>query len=136
LVCIASYFIVTSIIISGQKYHTAKTLMANGNYEEAIVKFEDLGEYKDSLDLYFSITNSIVSSAGGNHTVGLKKDGTVVATGYNYNGRCNISEWTNIVAVSAGGSHTVGLKKDGTTVAIGVNEYGQCNISEWTSIGR
>ena len=32
-------------------------------------------------------------SAGGRHTVGLKADGTVVATGENDIGQCNVKEW-------------------------------------------
>ena len=46
-------------------------------------------------------------------TVGLKKDGTVVAVGDNRYGQCNVSGWRNIdiVEVSCGGSHIVGLKK-------------------------
>ena len=58
------------------------------------------------------------------HTVGLKSNGTVVAVGDNYHGRCNVSEWRDIVAVSAGYSYTVGLKSDGTVVAVGNNEDG------------
>ena len=39
-------------------------------------------------------SNAIVSiSAGTSHTVGLKKDGTVVAVGDNYNGQCNVDKW-------------------------------------------
>ena len=77
---------------------------------------------------------STISAAGGYNVV-LKRDGTVIANGYNKNGECNVSEWTDIVAVSASGaSHTVGLKRDGTVVAVGDNEYGQCNVSEWTDI--
>ena len=70
-------------------------------------------------------------SAGSYHTVGLKADGTVVATGLNAYGLCNVSGWTDIVAISAGTYHTVGLKTDGTVVAVGSNESGQCNISGW-----
>ena len=39
----------------------------------------------------------IVTVAGGfDHTVGLKADGTVVATGSNGKGQCDITGWTNI----------------------------------------
>ncbi len=68
------------------------------------------------------------------HTVGLKKDGTVVAAGYNDEGQCDVSGWTDIQAVAAGGVHTVGLKKDGTVVAAGNNDNGQCDVSGWTDI--
>ena len=72
--------------------------------------------------------------AGGNYTVGLKENGSVVAVGSNYGGQCNVSDWNNIVQVAAGGSHTVGLKADGSVVAVGYNTYGQCNVSGWSNI--
>ena len=49
-------------------------------------------------------------AAGGFHTVGIKYDGTVVATGRNDEGQCNVGGWTNITQVAAGFSHTVGLE--------------------------
>ena len=73
-------------------------------------------------------------ASGGYHTLGLKKDGTVLACGNNDNGQCNVSHWHDIVSISAGNCHTVGLKKDGTVVACGNNYYGQCNVSKWEHI--
>ena len=67
-------------------------------------------------------------SAGGNHTVGLRIDGTVVAVGQNAFGQCNVEDWQNIAAISSGTCHTVGLRKDGTVVAVG--ESGQCDVSD------
>ena len=68
---------------------------------------------------------------GYQHTVELKSDGTVVAVGYNYDGQCNVGDWTDIVKVAAGGSHTVGLKSGGTVVAVGRNSSGQCDVGGW-----
>jgi len=73
-------------------------------------------------------------SAEAYHTVGLKSDGTVVAVGRNYEGQCDVSDWTGITQVSAGGAHTVGLQSDGTVVAVGNNDHGQCDVSDWTGI--
>lgn len=73
-------------------------------------------------------------SAGFSQTVGLKKDGTVVATGNNPAEESNVSDWTNIIQVSAGEGTTVGLKSDGTVVATGNNYSGQANVSDWTDI--
>ena len=73
-------------------------------------------------------------AAGVAHTVGLRRDGTVVAVGHNSDGRCDVSDWTDIVAVAAGYNHTVGLRRDGTVVAVGDNDYGQCDVSDWTDI--
>ncbi len=51
-------------------------------------------------------------------TVGLKKDGKLIATGNNEDGFCNVSRWRNIVSLSFGRSHVVGLRKDGTVIAM------------------
>ena len=48
-------------------------------------------------------------SVGLYHIIGLKADGTVVATGENDYGQCDVDSWTDIAAVSAGYEHTVGL---------------------------
>jgi hypothetical protein len=73
-------------------------------------------------------------AAGGMHTVGLKRDGTVVAVGTNSRGQCDVGQWTGIVQVAAGDYHTVGLESDGTVVAVGLNKSGQCNVGDWTNI--
>ena len=83
----------------------------------------------------------VAVAAGSSHTVGLKRDGTVVAVGsnkeykQNYAGQCDVSGWRDIVAVAAGKFHTVGLKRDGTVVAVGYNEYSQCDVIGWTGMG-
>lgn len=71
---------------------------------------------------------------GDNHTVGLRTDGTVVAVGNDYYGKCRVSDWTDIVAIGAGGNHTVGLKADGTVVAVGDNMHSVYNVDGWTDI--
>ncbi len=77
---------------------------------------------------------SCTIAAGGYHTVGILPDGTVVATGNNDEGQCNVSGWSNITQVAAGFSHTVGLKEDDTVVATGRNTEGQCNVAGWADI--
>ncbi len=73
-------------------------------------------------------------SAGFNHSVALKKDGTVVAAGGNYDGECDLSDWSEIISVSAGFDCSVGLKTDGSVVANGENNYGECDVESWTDI--
>jgi len=73
-------------------------------------------------------------ATGGGHTVGLRSDGTVVATGDNGYGQLNLGNWTDIRQVTAGYQHTVGLRSNGTVVATGGNGYGQCGVGSWTDI--
>ena len=83
-------------------------------------------------------TDIVAVSSGWQHTVGLKSDGTVVATKLTDKdcdyGQCNVSDWTDIVAVSAGNYYTVGLKSNGTVVAVGSNKGGRCGVGGWTNI--
>ena len=75
-------------------------------------------------------------TAGFNHTVVLKNDGTLWAWGDNYLGQLGdgtiidknvptrIGSGTTWSAVAAGGDHTVALKSDGTLWTWGDNDYG------------
>ena len=127
-----------------EKYNTAVSLMNEGKTAEAAIAFGKLGDYKDAKGKSFALWNEIAVretvSASSYHTVGLKSDGTVVATEYTgdyYDGQCDVSSWSDIVAVSAGGLHTVGLKSDGTVVATeytGALYEGQCDVSSWSDI--
>ena len=76
----------------------------------------------------------VAVAAGSAHTVGLRRDGTVVAVGRNFYGQCDVGDWRDIVAVAAGGWHTVGLRRDGTVAAVGYNDYVQCDVSDWRDI--
>jgi len=75
-------------------------------------------------------------TAGIWHTIGLKSDGTVIATGYDEHGQCDVGGWTDIVQVAAGERHTIGLKADGTVIAAGGNHEGEGNVEAWTDIVR
>jgi hypothetical protein len=79
-------------------------------------------------------TDIIQVSAGDNHTVGLKDDGTLVAVGWNDAGQCDVGNWKNITQVAAGRWHTVGLKSDGTVVASEFCKHGQCDVDNWADI--
>ena len=73
-------------------------------------------------------------ACGDDYSIGLKKDGTVVATGDNDSRKREVETWRDIVAVAFGFRHSIGLKKDGTVVATGDNKYGQCKIETWRDI--
>ncbi len=129
-------------------YYRAEELYMAEKYRDAIALLHSLINYKDSKRLikecwdHVAVRNTI--AAGTRHTIGLRSDGTVVATKYTgnqeyYHGQCKVSGWMDIVAIAAGCSHTVGLKSDGTVVA---TKYtgdqkiydGQCDVSGWKDI--
>ena len=71
----------------------------------------------------------------GAHIVGLRSDGTVVATGLdNYHNKIQVSDWTDIVEVYTTDKYTIGLRSDGTVVGTGMNINGCLNVSGWTDI--
>lgn len=88
----------------------------------------------------------VAISAGRNHIVGLKNDGTVVAAGENTCGQCDVEDWQNIIAVATGDYHTIGLTNKHNVVATEFihNQYdkfgdeieydGQCEVEHWTDI--
>ena len=102
-------------------------VVAFGIYKIAShISYQNAFEYTQEM-------NSLISAAE-NHSLGLKDDGTVVATGQNDDGQCNVEDWTDVIEVSVGDSHSLGLKSDGTVVATGYNYYGQCDVDDWTDI--
>ena len=106
------------------------TVYATGKYSKTIESdYAECGqcEVEDWEDI-------VAISAGAYHSVGLKSDGTVVATGENEFGQCDVEDWKDIVAISASHVQTIGLKSDGTVVATGDNNWGQCNVKNWKDI--
>ena len=128
------------VVIPNIRYNEAVELMDAEEYRQAALILSSIENYKNSKTLKIECMQECREdlrkkiSAGGNHTVGLKPDGTVVATGYNGKEQCEVSGWTDIVAVSCGGQHTVGLKADGTLVATGCNDEKQCDVLGLTDI--
>ena len=77
----------------------------------------------------------VAIACGNHHVIGLKSDGTVVATGKNDESQCDmIRTWKNIVAIAGGSYHSVGLKSDGTVVVQGRNTSGESNVDGWKDI--
>ena len=136
--CVAFVIILTTVIIPNSKYNAAVSFYENGEYKKAAIAFSGIEDHKDARERSFALWNDIAErqtiACSGHQTVGLKSDGTVVATGRIEYGQCDVSDWTDVVAIACGSDHTVGLKSDGTVVAAGHNEYGQYDVSDWTDV--
>lgn len=126
--------ILNTVVIPRGKYNDAVTALEAGNTMQAAMLFGAANNYKDAAErsetLWHELANTRNTIAVGHfHSVGLRSDGTVAATGEDY-GQCDVSGWSDIVSVAAGRVHSVGLKADGTVVAVGEN-YGQCDVEQW-----
>ena len=76
----------------------------------------------------------VAIAAGAGHTVGLKKNGVVIVTGFNMCGECSVEDWHDVVTIAAGDHQTVGIRPDGTVMAVGDNQHGQCDVANWHDI--
>lgn len=95
--------------------------------------------FNDSVLPNVSSWNNIIQiDASDMHIIGLKKDGTVVASGgKNEKGECNVQDWKDIVQVCAGYQFSLGLKSDGTVVVAGTLTFDRNNeILEWENIQK
>ena len=135
---IVGYLSVTKMIIPAMGYAMAENLLDEGKNAQAAIAFGALGDYRDawqkSKEAWDGIVVHKTVDIGEFHTIGLKSAGTVVATGSNVSGQCDVDEWEDIMAISVGAAHTVGLKAEGTVVATGNNSNGQCDVGGWKDI--
>ncbi|MFN9113533.1 MAG: choice-of-anchor D domain-containing protein, partial [Bacteroidota bacterium] len=71
------------------------------------------------------LTNARMVSGGGEHSLALKSDGTVVAWGRNTEGQATVpAGLSGVMAVAAGAYHSLALKADGTVVMWGDDNHG------------
>src|SRR5579872_6491980 len=65
-------------------------------------------------------TNVIAVAAGGQHTLALTSNGTVVAWGSDASHQCDVpSSASNVTAIAAGWAFSVALRNDGTVISLG-----------------
>ncbi len=95
----------------------------------------------------FNATGIVAISAGANHSLALKDNGTMLAWGSDIGGQLGndvtkvnksipvvVSSATGIVSISAGGNHSLALKSDGTMLAWGNDVAGQLGDNATLSI--
>jgi alpha-tubulin suppressor-like RCC1 family protein len=77
-------------------------------------------------------TGSTAVTWGAYHTVGLRSDGTVVATGRNGEGQCDVSSWAGVKAVACSDYNTLAVLADGTVVSTGYQPFSE--LSGWKDV--
>ena len=108
--------------ISAAKVGPIAGLKSDGTVVMSRYKLKGIN-YDYSYDV--SSWNDIIAiSKSSTSLLGLKRDGTVVATGNNESGQLEVSGWHDIVAIAAGDWISIGLKSDGTLVIAGQTEEG------------
>ncbi len=136
LIVVFACTIVKQVVIPNQKHDEAILMMNEGNIPGMVQAYWESGLYDNNDEILsvwrrFSFSNI---SAGWSHTVGIRENNTVCATGSFEDGQCGVFSMRDILSISAGKKHTVGLNKDGSVVAVGSNENGQCDVSDWYNI--
>ena len=120
------------------RYQKADSLQATENNKAAAVVFRQLDGYLNSkmrsISLWNLIADRTTIAASSDHAVAITSDGSVIATGKNISGQCDVSEWSDIIAIATGDYHTVGLKANGSVIAAGTNNWGECSVSNWKDI--
>ena len=104
--------------------------------EDGTVFFIGHDQHHISTQSVFSAWKDIVAIECGGADIyyGLKSNGTVVASGPNLYGECDVSDWSSIVELAAGSSHVLGRKADGTVVAAGYNASGSTRVHNWKNV--
>jgi alpha-tubulin suppressor-like RCC1 family protein len=67
----------------------------------------------------------VAVSAGGNSSLALTSEGTVIGWGWNHCGQTDCPEGYDFVAIAPGSLHSLALTRDGRIIGWGYNEYGQ-----------
>jgi len=155
LIVLASVSVVSAIVVDDVSVGGAHSLFidTSGNVFATGLNFGQLG---DGTVISRNITAQVVgvggvgnlidviaTAGGGFHSLFLKSDGTVFATGLNSNGQLGDGTTTNtltpvqvlgvggagnltgVIVIAAGFTHSFALKSDGTVFAWGNNVFGQ-----------
>ena len=124
---------------SGERLQNlALSLTGLDDPEEALASLQGLSrEDLESMSALAAIRESLPKDSlavGFYHTLGLRRDGHVLACGDDSFGQCQTGTWTDVKAVAAGAYHSLGLRADGTVYSVGRADEGQCATEDWTDI--
>ena len=126
------------------KYSKAISLMENGNYWEAIVAFQELGDYRDSKAKSDQCKAAFEEACYRQAEI-FQQNGEIVKAAMAF-GKAgdyldaktrSFALWDQVAVrdtLIAGTYHTVGLKADGTVVAVGNYNVNARKVTKWTDI--
>ena len=115
-----SEYIFDSILRKNPNVHVVATAVTLETLQDMISLME-----KNNM----SVLDIVQIAVSGNHTIGLKNDGTVLAVGWNSHGQCDVAGQSDVAFIATGEKNTVLVKYDGSVVAVGDNSYRQCDTS-------
>ena len=145
---IAVICIVTQIIIPGNKYAEAEALLASGKYDESIVVFSALGNYKDSSSRIIDVQEAKKESINAKAYMDaeqVEKSGDKISAAiafgklkdYRDSKARSFALWDLFVkrdTLLTTNSHTVYICDDGTVNSVGSNYHNCRDISNWEEI--
>ena len=114
----------TDVVDVAGIFNTVVALKSNGtvyvgqNTQEDIIMSKPFDKLQP-LNEAANWTDIVAIECGEHHLVGLKADGTVVATGDNSYGQCDVMGWNNVSEIYANDFETLAIRKDGTVLATG-----------------
>ncbi len=112
----------TSFAAGPRSLISSFTVFAYANFE---VKYN----YTAKSDSFFKEISKI--AANGNHSLGLKSNGTIIGLGSRDDGQITPPNGlNNVIALAAGNIHSLALKNDETVIGWGSNNDGQTTIPE------
>lgn len=98
------------------------TFIAVGlKYNGTVVSFSQYSNAESEFNTS-TWTDIVQIDVGYMHAIGLKRDGTVVATGNNSWDRCSVDSWKGMKKVVASTCGTIGLQKNGQIKIVGIDE--------------
>jgi len=110
---------------NADNYPQALQLMEDEKYFDAMVILRNLADYEDGRALYnIALRKQSRISTGDEHVLGLKSDGTVIASGFkNFYGECNVDGMDGYKSIIEEKDHVFGIKPDGSRVFLGLKEF-------------
>ena len=74
----------------------------------------------------------VAVAAGWRFSVGLRSDGTAIAT--ERMAHAGLHNWREVREITCGDWHVVARRSDGTACAAGSDTWGQCDVRDWTGL--